>query len=196
MKTTKSLKRLFISSTRQKLINIFFTSPSELYYVRQLVRLTLEEINSVRRELDNLKKAGIIESEARGNRLYYWANKSSSLFNDLLVLAHKTSGLGMAIKDKENIGRVKMMLFSYNFLTNQPRSNDDVDIVLVGDISLREVESAIKKEEEKRGREINYMVMDKKELQLRKQKRDPFLIDFFLACPTVIIGTPQEIINI
>ena len=158
--------------------------------------MTLEEINSVRRELDNLKKAGIIESEARGNRLYYWANKSSSLFNDLLVLAHKTSGLGMAIKDKENIGRVKMMLFSYNFLTNQPRSNDDVDIVLVGDISLREVESAIKKEEEKRGREINYMVMDKKELQLRKQKRDPFLIDFFLACPTVIIGTPQEIINI
>jgi hypothetical protein len=196
MKVTNSLKRLFISSTRQKLINIFFTSPTEIYYVRQLVRLAEEEINSVRRELDNLKKGGIVESEWRGNRLYYWANKSSSIFNDLLVLAHKSSGLGLAMNNKEQVGKIKILLYSYKFLANEPNINGDVDMILVGSVSLKEIENLVKKEEEKLGREINYMIMDKKELQLRKQKRDPFIIDFFLNCPIVVIGSPQEIINI
>ncbi len=196
MKVTNSLKRLFISSTRQKLINILFTSPSEIFYVRQLVRLSEEEINSVRRELDNLKKGGIIESESRGNRLYYWANESSPLFTDLLVLARKSSGFGAAIRNKEKVGKLRILLYSYSFLTNQTNSGSDVDMILVGTVSLKEIESLVKKEEEKFGREINYMIMDKKELQLRKQKRDPFIIDFFLNCPVLIIGTPQEVINI
>ena len=84
MKIQTSLKQLLVSQTRLKLITILFANPKEIYYVRQLVRLVEEEINSVRRELDNLKKAGIVESEWRGNRLYYWADKQSSLFFNLL----------------------------------------------------------------------------------------------------------------
>ena len=50
MKIQTSLKQLLVSQTRLKLITVLFANPKEIYYVRQLVRLVEEEINSVRRE--------------------------------------------------------------------------------------------------------------------------------------------------
>lgn len=198
MKIQTSLKQLFVSQTRLKLITIFFANPKEIYYVRQLVRLVDEEINSVRRELDNLKKSGIIESEWRGNRLYYWANKSSPVFYDLLVIANKNSGLGLKLQHKnETLSPIKLVLYNYKFAVGEKRNQDGIDLIIVGDLfSLKEVDSLIKQEEETRGHEINYMVMDKSEFQMRKQKRDQFIVDFFLSCPVVIIGSSSEIASI
>lgn len=198
MKVQTSLKQLFVSQTRLKLITIFFSNPKEIYYVRQLVRLVDEEINSVRRELENLKKSGIIESEWRGNRLYYWANKQSPVFYDLLILANKNSGLGLKLQHKnETLNPIKLVLYNYKFAVGEKRSQDGIDLIIVGDLfSLKEVDLLVKQEEETRGHEINYMVMDKNEFQMRKQKRDQFIVDFFLSCPIVIIGSSSEIVSI
>jgi len=197
MKIQTSIKQIFVSQTRIKLINILFYKPDEIYFVRQLVRLTGEEINSVRRELENLKKAGIIEFEWRSNKLFYWANKTSPLFYDLLVLANKNSGLGLKLQNKnESLGNIKLVLYNYKFAVNDHRNPDQIDLIIVGDVSLKEVATFLDQEEEERGHEINYMVMDKSEFQLRKQKRDQFIVDFFLNCPVVIIGSSSEIANI
>jgi DNA-binding transcriptional ArsR family regulator len=197
MKIQTSLKHLLVSQTRLKLINVLFYNPKEIFYVRQLVRLVDEEINSVRRELDNLKKAGIIDSEWRGNRLYYWADKQSPLFLILLTLANQGSGLGLKLHNKnETLGNIKLVFYTYKFIVGEKRSTDDIDLIIVGDVSLREIETFIKQEETIRGHEINYMVMGKGEFQLRRQKRDQFIVDFFLSSPVVIIGSSQEISNL
>jgi len=196
MKIQTSLKYLFVSQTRLKLIGILFYAPNEIFYVRQLVRLTDEEINSVRRELENLKKASLVNFEWRGNRLYYWANQNSPLFTTLLTIANQSSGLGLKLQSKnENLGNIKLVFYSYNFLVGNKKNADDIDIIIVGDISYNEIENYLKQEEKIRGHEINYMVMDKKELILRKQKRDQFIIDFFLNCPVAIIGDLKEAVN-
>ena len=197
MKIQNSLKHLFISQTRLKLINALFYLPKEIYYVRQLVRLVDEEINSVRRELDNLKKSGLISSEWRGNRLYYWAEKQSPLFFDLLLIANQSSGLGLKLQNKnETLGTIKLVFYSHKFMVGERKNSDDVDLVVVGDVSLHEIENYIKQEEPVRGYEINYMVMGKGEFNLRRQKRDQFIVDFFLANPVAIIGNYNEISNL
>jgi DNA-binding transcriptional ArsR family regulator len=195
MKTESIFKKILISQTRLKLISILFYSPGELYFVRQLVRETGEEINSVRRELQNLKSAGIINDEKRGHRLFYCSNSKSIIFNDLLLLAHKNAGLGGAIiNKKEKLGSIKMLFFSYRYAMKHQK-DDSIDLVLVGHVSLNELNNLIKKEESAIGREINYMVMDKTEFSLRKQKRDQFIVSFFLENPLVIIGQAQDILN-
>lgn len=197
MRAKTSLKHIIVSSTRKKLIEVLFYRPGEIFYVRQLVRLVDEEINSVRHELENLKKGGLVESETRGNRLYYWANPSSDLFTDLVILAHKSSGLNEALQEKKaKIGQFKALLCSYNYLINDNHDANDIDLIIVGDVSVGEVDSAIKTEEKSLGREINYMIMDKSELQIRKNKRDPFIVDFFLNCPFIIYGNPKELANL
>ncbi len=197
MKISTSLKHIFTSQTRLKLINIFFYQPEEIFYVRQLVRLTEEEINSVRRELSNLKKSGLLSSEWRGNRLYYWADKQSPLFTNLMVIANQSSGLGLKLQNKnETLGTIKLVFYSYKFMVGDKRSHDDIDLIIVGDVSLREIESFIKQEETLRGHEINYMVMGKGEFKLRRQKRDQFIVDFFLSSPIAIIGSCLEVCNL
>jgi len=54
------LTDLIISKVRVKLLTIFFLAPDDIFYVRQLVRKTDEEINAVRRELAYLEKKGIL----------------------------------------------------------------------------------------------------------------------------------------
>lgn len=197
MKAANSLKKLFVSSTRRKLIQILFQDPQEMYYVRQLVRMSKEEINSVRRELDNLKQADLIHSEVRGNRLYYSVNQNSEIFPELVSLSSKMSLLARSILDKKNlIGKIKWVIGSPQFIAHLPPNPSQVDLIVIGQISLKEIASIIKQEEDRQGREINYMVMDKSELKLRKTKRDPFIVDFFLNCPHIIIGNALELSSI
>lgn len=189
MKVETSLNAILTSKTRCKLICLFFGNPKELFYVRQLVRLSGEEINSVRRELANLKRANILLSENRGNRLYYTTNSHHHLFNSLLLLAYRNSEL--AIK----LDKAKLLLVSFHFLLWEKAQPDSIDLIIVGDLPIREVENTIHAEEKLRNQEINYMVMDQSELKLRQNKRDPFIVDFFLSSPLVIIGNPALLEN-
>jgi len=181
MKVNSQLNKILISATRIKLINILFYTPKEIFYVRELVRATGEEINSVRRELDNLFKADLIFQDKRANRVYYGASPKSFFFFDLLLLAYKSSEL-------TKIHHLKYLFISFDFATNTPHSKDNIDIVIVGDVSYKETESLIKQEEKKLNREINYMIMDKNEFQLRRSRRDQFIVDFFLNSPLVVSG--------
>ncbi len=189
MKVETSLNSILTSKSRAKLLSIFFCQPRESFYVRQLVRLTGEEINSVRRELENLKKINLLLSERRGNRIYYTTNLNHHLFNSLLLLAYRNSDLANKLENS------KLLLASFSFLLWQKKRSDAIDLIIVGDQPLREVEKAVEAEEKKRDAEINYMVMDSAELKLRQNKRDPFIVDFFLSSPLVIIGNPALLEN-
>jgi len=156
-----------------------------------------EEINSVRRELANLKSGNLVTSETRGNRLYYGANPRSWLYVDLLVLTAKTSPFVVDLKSHiARSGAIDLMLYSHPFLNREEKSRSGIDIILVGDIAPRLLEPLITKWQENFGREINYMVMDRSQYGLRRQKRDPLLVDFFLDAPSVIIGKPSDIYQI
>lgn len=191
MKVSHRLRSLFTSQTRSKLLTILFSKVSEPFYVRELVRLTEEEINSVRRELDNLKKANLIASEARGNRLYYWANRDHFLSYLLQIMATQQSApFSLLIENKSRIGSMKLILVSQDFLNSASKSG--LDMIIVGDVNLKPIEEIIHQEEEKRQTEINYMVMDKSEFHVRQLKRDPILVEFLLKMPAVIYGNPEN----
>lgn len=185
MKVETSLNAIFTSKTRAKIINTLFTSPQEIYYVRQLVRLTGEEINSVRRELLNLTKINLVLPESRGNRLYYTPNQKHHLFSILVSLAYKS------LPFCESLSKAELVVASYSFLLGLNQNKDKIDVIVVGDVTAKSVETAMKFEENRKGHEINYMVMDREELRLRQNKRDPFLVDFFLTSPVVIMGNPK-----
>ena len=196
MKIQSNLKRLFVSRTRQKLIQILFYSPNNFFYVRQLVRLTGEEINSVRRELANLKLAGVVLAESRANKLYYSANFDSPFFPQLLIVANQTIGLGQAVYERlDKLSGLRILLYSYQFAINQASQPNHIDLIVVGELAPKEIEGLIKDEEQRRGREINYMLMPRSEYKLRCQKRDPFIVDFFLDHPLLIVGSPKDLVS-
>lgn len=190
------LRDLFISKVRVKLLQIFFDNPNELYYVRQLVRRTGEEINAVRRELERLEKVGFLKKEPRGNRLYYWLNKSSLYFDDLASMMAKNVGLGKEIiKNRNKLGKISYVLLSGKFVKRISRREDEVDVLIVGDVVMPELTALVRAEETRRDQEINYTVMTNQEFGFRKQRRDPFLLSILSSSKIIIIGDEEKMLE-
>src|SRR5579863_3830857 len=99
---------LITSKTRIKLLNLFLTTPHDMYHVRECVRRTEEEINAVRRELISLEKKGVLRREQRANRVYYSLSKDYPYYFDLLRVGSKTIGLGQEIiENRPKLGKIK-----------------------------------------------------------------------------------------
>ncbi|PWU23836.1 hypothetical protein C5B42_01585 [Candidatus Cerribacteria bacterium 'Amazon FNV 2010 28 9'] len=190
------LSDFMVSKVRAKLIELFFRNPSEMWYVRELTRLTGEEINAVRRELARMTESGMVKSEERGNRLYYMLNHHYEFFPELLTAVAKTSGLGKDMKrNRKKLGDIDFIMFSGKFARFGSHSNTDVDILIVGNVVLPELSVLVKKEEEKRGYEINYTVISKEEFEFRKERRDPFLREILAGSRVMIIGSEDEMLE-
>lgn len=191
-----TLQDLMISRVRVKMLELFLTHQKELYYVREISRQIKEEINAVRRELERLTMTGLLKSEQRGNRLYYYLNQKYIFFQELERMIAKTTGLGKKLRKLQHkLGTVEFVMFSSRFVQGLPPAQGQLDILLVGEIVLQDLSDLIKEDERLRGREINYTVFSKDEFEFRKQRRDPFIMDVLFASRVMVIGSEDEFVE-
>jgi hypothetical protein len=192
-----NLSDIITSKVRIKVLELFFSNLKEIYHVRGIVRETDEEINAVRRELDKFEKDGILRKEPRGNRIYYSLREEYPFYGDLASIVAKITGLGKSLVENRNkIGKVSFIMFSGKFARfKDRRREDDVDILVVGDVVLPELAALIRAEESKRGREINYTVMSRDELEFRKKRRDPFLAGILSGSRVMIVGDEEDLVS-
>jgi DNA-binding transcriptional ArsR family regulator len=178
-------------------LELFFSNLKEVYHVRGIVREIDEEINAVRRELTKLEKDGVLRKEPRGNRIYYSVRTEYPFFSDLVSIVSKTTGLGKTIiENKNKIGRVSFVMFSGKLVRYKDRKReDDVDILVVGEVVLPELASIIRAEESRRGKEINYTAMTRDEFDFRKKRRDPFLLGILSGSRVMIIGDEEDLVG-
>ncbi len=180
---------LMVSKVRVKMLELFFSQPSEMFYVREITRLIKEEINAVRRELDRLLACGLLKSEQRANRLYYSLNQRYLFFQELQRIVVKSTGLGKKIrKNRRKLGTLSYVMFTGHFVNQRELANSELDILFVGEVVLAELEALIKAEEKLLGREINYSVLEEEEFEFRKARRDPFVMDAMYGVRVMVIG--------
>jgi len=178
------------------MLELFFRNPNELYYVRQITRMIEEEINAVRRELERMTETGILKSEKRGNRLYYYLNRQYDFYSELLRLIGKSTGLGKSIKKmRKELGKLRYVMFSGKFAQHKNRGVNEVDILMVGAVKLKEFEPLLRAEEKLRGHEINYTIMTEEEFEFRKTRRDPFLQEILAGGRVMIIGDEDALVE-
>lgn len=182
-----------ISRVRVRILELFFSKTHEMYYVREITRQTKEEINAVRRELEKMIGYGLLKSEERGNRLYYFLNTSYVFFPELLRMVAKSTGLGGKLRKlKRKLGTVEYVVFSGAFVKGERPAQGQVDILVIGDVVLAELEAIVKEEQQKFGRELNYTVFTAEEFEFRKTRRDPFVMDILYGSNVMIIGDEEE----
>lgn len=191
------LADIITSKVRIEILELFFANPNEMYHVRGVVREIKEEINAVRRDLSRLEKAGVLKKEPRGNRVYYFLRQDYPMFGDLLSMISKTTGLGAQLMDSKNkVGKPTIIMFSGHFARHKKRVKDDeVDILIVGEVNLPDLATLIRMEESKRGYEINYTVMSRDEFEFRKKRRDPFLQGILSASRVMILGDELNLVS-
>ncbi len=165
------LKRLFTSTTRIKLLTIFLLNPDNEYFIRELTRKLDEQINSVRRELDNLKKVGILKTKTKNRKKYYVVNKNFIIYQELRSIILK------ALSEKENIvkhleefGDLEVVVMSGLFIGKE----SPIDLLIVGNIDKEKMEKYFI-EEVATKRPIKFSIMSKEEYNYRVKCNDKFI---------------------
>jgi hypothetical protein len=191
-----ALKDFFISRVRVKLLKHLLQDPAKIYYVRELVRMTKEEINAVRRELNHMEEVGMLKKESRGNRLYYGFRKDYPFYNELLQLVAKSTGMGKEIiKQRNRLGKIKFALLSGRFVRHKQHIETDVDLLIVGEVVIPQLTALVANFEKDLKREINYSVMTFDEFDFRKKRRDTFLTQILMGSRVMLIGDDEEMVS-
>lgn len=168
----KMLKNIFGSGARVKLLQQFLVNPDEEFFIRELTRILDEQINSLRRELENLEKIGMLKSTERNRKKYYRVNPHFLLLHELTSVVRKTQDSNKQfLKKISKLGSIEMLVLGRNFVGD--RSDDNVDIFLVGDVSKAELESFI--EENFAGENLKYTLMSKEDFLYRITLKDKFV---------------------
>lgn len=183
------LDDLITSKTRVKLLTFFLENKTDMFHVREIVRRVEEEINAVRRELIHLEKKGVLNREPRANRVYYYLDRGYPFYGDLVNLSSKVSGLGRdIIKNRVKLGKIKYAMLSGRFARGTRKTEEEVDLLVVGAVVLPELAQIVRLEEAKRGKEINYTVMTEEEFDFRKKRRDPFITSILYQSRVMLLG--------
>ncbi|MBI3626801.1 hypothetical protein HY224_02040 [Candidatus Uhrbacteria bacterium] len=178
-----SLEHLFGSRTRVKLLSLFLMNPQRPFFVRELTREIEAQINSVRRELLNLAKLGLIvisehkEEDTGGlkekkffilNQNYVLTSELASLFTKARVLAERD--LVEKIKALDNL--LYFVLTGF-FVGHKGKT----DMLLVGQLDKTKLSHIVSGFEKELRREVNYTLMSPTEYQYRREITDKFLYD-------------------
>ena len=190
------LQHIIPSKARRKILELFFHHPSENYYLRRVVRETIEEVNAVKRELDILAEEKLLLREKRLNKVYYTLNKNYLFYDEFLRIFTKTGLLPVSIhKNLSKIGKIKFVALSTKFSKNLSIKEDEIYLLMVGIIVVAEVESIIAEAEKSFGRAINYTAMTEDEFIFRKKNSDPFIWRFLKQPKIMLVGIEDELLK-
>lgn len=176
------LKNLFTSKARIKLLSLFLLNPEEEYFVRDLTRRLDEQINSVRRELDNLKKMGLLKSRSKARKKFYSVNTQHILYRDLrnIIVKARTSSENL-IKNITKLGQIDFLLLAGVFL----KKEDPVDLLIVGELDKEALEKYLDTLET--AEPIKFTILEAKDFIYRLKGRDQFILDL-IQDPGNIVG--------
>lgn len=168
------LKKLFGSGARVKLLKQFLLNPNEEYYIRELTRILDEQINSLRRELENLEKIGLLKSKERNRKKYYVINPHFALLAELTSIFRKTDDTyADFLKQFSKLGNIDLLILTGSFI----ESDTDLDLFLVGDITSDEIEFFLRKAFP--DKIIRHGSMLKNDFLYRVALKDKFVTDLF-----------------
>lgn len=188
------LIRLFSSKVRIELLNIFFVFPEKDFYLRELARITGEDYKNISLELKNLEKLELVNSRKDGNRKYFHLNKSFLLYHELKSIFLKTKGAVGLLKDAlSGLKGIKTAFLYGSFASGTENEKSDIDLMIIGNISVDNILKQLRELEKRLGREINSTVYDVSEIKRRIKQKDSFVSQVLSGSKIMLIGTEDDL---
>jgi predicted nucleotidyltransferase len=199
-RTTKKIggsgwEGLFSSPTLARLLAAFLTHPERAFYQRELIDAAGSGLFTVQRELARLEKAGLVLKTPRGNRAYYQANRNHPAIQDLKRVILKTFGLGDAIRAAlaPAADRVRVALVYGSFARGEETTESDIDLLLIGDLTLRDVANLLGPVARQLRREFNPNVYRPEEFRRKAKEGHHFVTEILRGEKVFLIGNEGEL---
>ena len=181
----KSIEALFGSKTRVKLLDLFLNNPEKTFYVREITRLIDEQVNSVRRELKNLEGIKAVKNSTEDRKLFYGINQRFKYYIPLRAIFAGTEIAEGSLVEENNswkdkisdIRKILNILIISGVLVEGSEAN--IDMLLVGDNSKKQLSNWAQLIEKQEGRDLNYVILSMEDFYYRYTSSDVFIGEIF-----------------
>jgi predicted nucleotidyltransferase len=188
------LAEILSSRIKSEIFRMLFGVSGGELHMREIERRSGLAIGTIQQELKKLLRLELIKKRKDGNRLYYEANQEHPLYPDIRSLVLKTVGLvdffREALKANPNI---KLAFVFGSIARYEEKDKSDVDLMIIGDIGMRQLTGLLSGVSSQIGREINPHILSTKEFLKRKSAKDHFLIQVLESPKIFIIGNENEL---
>jgi len=188
-----TLAEFLSSRSRAEILRLLFGPDSRELHVRELERQSGLADATIRQELKKLTRLGVIVARQDGNRTYYRANVESPLYPDIRNLVRKTSGLTDVLREALGEAEIQIAFVFGSVASGAEKATSDVDLMVIGAISLRQLSKRLSGVATKLGREINPHALTPAEFARRIKEREHFITSVLETPRLFVIGSEDEL---
>jgi predicted nucleotidyltransferase len=187
------LAKILSSKIRAEIFRLLFGTNDKALYMRDIERRSGFAIGTIQGELKKLSKLDLVLKEVDGNRTYYRANKNHPLYNDIHNLVLKTTGLVDVLRNALETQKIKLAFVFGSFAKGEESADSDIDVMVIGNLGLRDITRLLSDTQEKIFREINPHVYSLKEFIKKYKENDHFVSQVAEGTKIFIIGSEDEL---
>ena len=185
------LTQILSSRARAEVFRLLFGLGEPELHGREIHRRSGLAVGTVRQELKKLEGLGLLKTRRAGNRVYYRADKNHPLHGDIHNLVLKTVGLVEVLKRSLSVEGVQVAFVFGSVAQGKEDAESDVDLMVIGELGLRDLSRRLSGVSDAIGREINPHVMRPEEFKTRVQKRE-HLITRVLESPKLFVAGSED----
>jgi len=185
---------LMFGAYRRQLLAALLLRPDEKFHVRELGRMTGIPVGSIHRELKAMAESGLLLRERIGNQVFYQANQACAIYSELAAIFRKTVGLASLLRDalEPLAGDIEVSLIFGSMASGRQTQFSDVDVLVLGDVTLTDIVKRLSPVGTTLGREINPVVMPVDKFFTMAGKKNRFAMRVLDEPKIFVIGGENE----
>ncbi len=188
------LAQILSSKVRAEIFRILFGLSDDPLHMREIERRSGFTTGTVQQELKKLSSLDLVKKRRDGNRVYYQARKDHPLYPEIHRLVLKTNGMVDLFREVlQKEPQIKVAFVFGSIAGHNEKAVSDVDLMVIGKISLRKLTHLLMGLSEKIGREINPHVWSPEEFIKRKSTQDHFLTQVIESPKIFISGNEDDL---
>jgi predicted nucleotidyltransferase len=192
---TSALGDLLFGQTRGRILAHLYGMPDQAFFTRQIARQVGTSVGTVQRELEMLSQIGLIERSATGMQVFYQANRDHPAYAELHSLIAKTAGAFHILRSAlaPLAKKIAFALVYGSMARGDENAGSDVDLMVIGGVSLDELLTQLTSAERDLGRSINPTVFSLREFKSKLKAGNPFLKSVMRGERVLLIGDENEL---
>lgn len=182
------------TETQQRVLGLLYGQPERSFYTKEILRSTGMGVGTVKRELERMKRAGILTLRKSGNQHHYQANPECPIYPELIGIVKKTFGLVNVLRQAlaPLANSIEWAFVFGSVASGKETAHSDIDLMIIGDVDFTEIVSSLYPAQEVLGREINPKIFGKGEWSRLLNKKDSFVKEVINKPRMDVIGEWNE----
>lgn len=192
MSTKAALEALF-PQTRLAVLTQLASADADGVHLRELARRCGLDASGVLRELRNLREVELVEDERRGRRVAWRLNAQHQLYAELYKLVTSVQQPGpiaqaLAEALEPLAPRIELAYVFGSLAGGGAGPHSDIDLLVAGDVTLRELAAALTRAGKRLERDINPRLLKPEDYARRLREGHSFIREIHSGPRIMLIG--------